>query len=138
MTWKALISGSTMLFFSTGLAVAQTATPACIGSQNTNCVPSAGVNGTSNSGGTMLNPNGTTQTLPGQMLPGQSPNGLRTAPGSTGLGTGTGPGVGTGTGLGSSTVPGTGTGTGLGTGGTGTGTGMGATPGAGGASGGIK
>jgi hypothetical protein len=130
MIRKALILGSAMLLGSAGLAVAQTATPSCVGSQNTNCIPgggltSGGMNGTTGSTGTMQN--GMTGTLPGQ-----TPNGLRTAPGNTGLGTGTGLGVGsTGTGLGSS-APGTGsTGTGLGTG-------MGATPGVGGASSGVK
>jgi len=133
MTWKALIFGSAMLSFPAGLAVAQTATPACIGSQDMNCVPHAGVNGTPGSAGTVQTPNSSPQTLPGQ-----TPNGLRTVPGTTGMGTGTGPGIGTGTGLGSNTAPGTGSGTGLGTGGSGVGTGMGATPGAGGASGGVK
>jgi hypothetical protein len=118
---KMLACGAAVLALSSGMALAQSAAPACIGSQNTDCVPSGGVNGTT---GTQ-NPNGVLMT------PGETPNGLRTTPGTNGMTTGTGPGIGTtGSGVGSTTSPAPSTGTGMG---------MGATPGVGGgASGGAS
>lgn len=85
---KMLASGAAILAFSSGMALAQSAAPACIGSQSTDCVPSGGVNGTTGTTGTQ-NPNGVLMT------PGETPNGLRTTPGTNGMTTGTGPGIGT-------------------------------------------
>ena len=112
---RMLASGVVFLTLSTSMAMAQSAAPACIGSQDTDCVPGGGVNGATGSSSTQ-NPNGVLMT------PGQTPNGLRTAPG---------PGIGTtGSGVGSTTSPAPSTGSGMG---------MGATPGAGsGASGGAS
>lgn len=120
---KMLASGVALLALSTSMAMAQSAAPACIGSQDTDCVPGGGVNGATGSSSTQ-NPNGVLMT------PGQTPNGLRTAPGTNSMG-GTGPGIGTtGSGVGSTTSPAPSTGSGMG---------MGATPGAGsGASGGAS
>jgi hypothetical protein len=74
---RMLASGSAMLVLSSGMALAQSATPTCIGSQNTDCVPSDGVNAVPPGMLRMENRNRT-------MTPGETPNGLR-SPGSTGV-----------------------------------------------------